>query len=235
MKEMGIAGICPGPNLSKRNTEHRVYPYLLRGVTASHPNHVWGIDITYIRLKEGWMYLVAVLDWFSRYIVSWELDQVLEIPFVLVTVKRALNKAIPLILNSDQGSHFTSPQYIQLLQNAGSQVSMDGKGRAIDNIFTERFWRSIKYEEVYLSDYTSPREARRGISKYMNFYNNERPHQSLAYKTPAEAYYLTGSLNQEKPAVDSAVLWTTRSGCPQDLDNAFALTTLPTATAARRK
>jgi len=212
MKEMGIAGICPGPNLSKRNTEHRVYPYLLRGVTASHPNHVWGIDITYIRLKEGWMYLVAVLDWFSRYIVSWELDQVLEITFVLVTVKRALNKAIPLILNSDQGSHFTSPQYIQLLQNVGSQVSMDGKGRAIDNIFTERFWRSIKYEEVYLNDYTSPREARRGISKYMNFYNNERPHQSLAYKTPAEAYYLTGSLNQGKPAVDSAVLWTTLSG-----------------------
>jgi len=158
------------------------------------------------------MYLVAVLDWFSRYIVSWELDQVLEITFVLVTVKRALNKAIPLILNSDQGSHFTSPQYIQLLQNVGSQVSMDGKGRAIDNIFTERFWRSIKYEEVYLNDYTSPREARRGISKYMNFYNNERPHQSLAYKTPAEAYYLTGSLNQGKPAVDSAVLWTTLSG-----------------------
>jgi len=135
MREMGIAGICPGPNLSKRNTAHRIYPYLLRGVTINHPNQVWGIDITYIRKKYGWMYLVAVLDWYSRYIVSWGLDQVLEIPFVLSAIKRAVGQARPLIWNSDQGSHFTSPQYIQ--------ISMDGKGRAIDNIFTERLWRSI--------------------------------------------------------------------------------------------
>jgi len=190
MREMGLAGICPGPNLSKRNTEHRVYPYLLRGVTAEHHNHIWGIDITYIRLKTGWMYLVAIIDLFSRYIVSWELDQGLEIAFVLVAVKRALDKAAPVIWNSDQGSHFTSPQYTQLLQNAGVLISMDGKGRALDNIFIERFWRSIKYEDIYLKDYTSPREARRGIKQYMECYNNERPHQSLKYRTPAEVYFL---------------------------------------------
>lgn len=205
MREMGIAGICPGPNLSKRNMAHRIYPYLLRGATISHPNHVWGIDITYIRLKHGWMYLVAVIDWYSRYIVSWELDQVLEIPFVLSAVKRALGQARPLIWNSDQGSHFTSPQYTQLLQNAGVQISMDGKGRAIDNIYTERLWRTIKYEEVYLNDYTSPREARKRIGQYINFYNNDRPHQSLGYKTPAEVYHSLPDL-----AVDSAALWTTQ-------------------------
>jgi putative transposase len=207
MREMGIAGICPGPNLSKRNTAHRIYPYLLRGVTISHPNQVWGIDITYIRLKHGWMYLVAVLDWYSRFIVSWELDQVLEIPFVLSAVKRALGQAKPLIWNSDQGSHFTSPQYIQILQDTGVQISMDGKGRATDNIFTERFWRSIKYEEVYLNDYTSPREARQRIGQYIDFYNNDRPHQSLGYKTPAEVYH---SIHLMEPAVDSAALWTTQ-------------------------
>jgi putative transposase len=207
MREMGIAGICPGPNLSKRNTAHRIYPYLLKGLTISHSNQVWGIDLTYIRLKHGWMYLVAILDWYSRYIVSWELDQVLEIPFVLSAVKRALGQAKPLIWNSDQGSHFTSPQYIQILQDAGVQISMDGKGRAIDNIFTERLWRSIKYEEVYLNDYTSPREARQRIGQYIDFYNNDRPHQSLGYKTPAEVYQST---NLMEPAVDSAALWTTQ-------------------------
>ncbi|OPX83613.1 MAG: Integrase core domain protein [Pelotomaculum sp. PtaB.Bin104] len=166
---------------------HRIYPYLLRGLTISYPNHVWGIDVTYIRLKHGWMYLVAILDWYSRYIVSWELDQV----SVISAVKLALVQAKPLIWNSDQGSHFTSPQYIQLLQDAGVQISMDGKGRATDNIFTERLWRSIKYEEVYLNDYISPKEARQRIGQYINFYNNERPHQSLGYKTPAEVYRST--------------------------------------------
>ena len=189
MREMGICGICPGPNLSKRNSEHRVYPYLLRGVTIDHPNHVWGIDITYIRLKQGWMYLVAVIDWHSRYVVAWELDQTLETPFVLSAVRKALLQARPDILNSDQGSQFTSPQYINLLQEAGVQISMDGKGRAIDNIFTERFWRTIKYEEVYLHEYESPREARQGIGQYIDYYNNRRPHQALDYRTPAEMYF----------------------------------------------
>lgn len=189
MREMGIAGICPGPNLSRRNAEHKVYPYLLRNVKAVSPNHVWGIDITYIRLRNGWMYLVAVLDWFSRYVVSWELDQTLEMPFVVATVQRALAQATPVIWNSDQGSHFTSPQYTHLLLEAGVQISMDGKGRALDNIFTERLWRSVKYEEVYLNDYANPKEARRGLAEYLHFYDHRRPHQSLNYQTPAAVYY----------------------------------------------
>ena len=189
MREMGISGICPGPNLSKRNLQHKIYPYLLRNVTSSYPNHIWGIDITYIRLVGGWMYLVAVLDWYLRYVVSWELDQTLEMPFVLKAVERALTQASPTIWNSDQGSHFTSPQYIERLSAANVQISMDGKGRALDNIFTERLWRTIKYEEVYLYDYASPKEARSGLTRYMDFYNLERPHQALKYRTPAEMYY----------------------------------------------
>jgi putative transposase len=191
MREMEIAGISPGPNLSKRSLEHKVYPYLLRGLEISHPNQVWGIDITYIRLLGGWMYLVAILDWFSRYVVSWELDQTLELPFVLRAVDSALLQAQPAIWNSDQGSHFTSPLYIEKLHAAGIQVSMDGKGRAIDNIFTERLWRTIKYEEVFLNDYVSPREARRSLEQYLTFYNHERPHQSLGYRTPAYVYSQT--------------------------------------------
>lgn len=189
MREMGIAGICPGPNLSKRNLEHKVYPYLLRGLEVGVPDQVWGIDITYIRLEAGWMYLVAVLDWFSRYVVSWEMDQSLEIAFVLEAVDRALSQKTPQIGNSDQGSHFTSPMYLNRLEERGVRINMDGKGRAIDNILTERLWRSVKYEEVYLSSYDSPRMARRRIGEYLRFYNNERPHQSLCYRTPAEVYH----------------------------------------------
>ncbi len=169
--------------------QHKIYPYLLRHVTASYPNHVWGIDITYIRLRGGWLYLVAVLDWYSRYVVSWELDQTLEMPFVLAAVQRALSQAQPLIWNSDQGSHFTSPQYTQLLLDAGVQISMDGRGRALDNIFTERLWRTIKYEEVYLNEYASPRDARRSLAEYLDFYNHRRLHQALDYQTPAAVYY----------------------------------------------
>lgn len=189
MREMGIAGVSPGPNLSRRNSEHRVYPYLLRDVTSTYPNHVWGIDVTYVRLRAGWLYLVAVLDWFSRYVISWELDQTLALPFVLTATERALGQATPVIWNSDQGSHFTSPQYLQLLTAAGVHISMDGKGRALDNVFTERLWRTVKYEEVYLHDYRSPKEARQGLARYLAFYNHERPHQALAYRTPAEVYH----------------------------------------------
>jgi putative transposase len=196
MREMGISGICPGPNLSKRNLAHRLYPYLLSGVTASYPNHIWGTDITYIRLRGGWLYLIAIIDWYSRYIVGWELDQSLEIGFVLRTVEQALRQAIPVIFNSDQGSHFTSPKYTELVIAAGAQVSMDGRGRAIDNIFTERFWRSIKYENVYLRDYESPKEARAGIGEYIEFYNWRRLHQSLGYHTPARVYQGEVRLNE---------------------------------------
>ncbi len=189
MREMGIAGVAPGPNLSRRDSEHRVYPYLLRDLISAYPNHVWGIDITYIRLHAGWLYLVAVLDWYSRYVISWELDQTLALPFVLVAVERALAQATPVIWNSVRGNHFTSPQYLHLLTEAGVQVSMDGKGRALDNIFVERLWRTVKYEEVYLRDYASPREARQGLSAYFLFYNEVRPHQALGYRTPAETYF----------------------------------------------
>lgn len=189
MREMGISGICPGPNLSKRCLKHRIFPYLLRGLVVEGPNHVWGIDITYIRLRGGWMYLVALLDVYSRYVVSWELDQTLELPFVLDAVNRAFRTAKPHILNSDQGSHFTSPHYVSLVQGAQVRQSMDGKGRALDNIFVERLWRSVKYEEVYLRDYESPREARLGLARYFKFYNHERPHQALDYRTPAQLYH----------------------------------------------
>ena len=188
MREMGIIAIYPGQNLSRRELAHRVYPYLLRGVRAAAPDHIWGIDITYIRLVTGWLYLVAVLDWYSRYVISWELSDSLEIGFVLTAVERALAVARPEIWNSDQGSHFTSPQYIERLQTAEVRISMDGKGRALDNIFTERLWRTIKYEEVYLHDYTTPRMARQGLTRYLDFYNHERPHQALNYQTPAELY-----------------------------------------------
>jgi putative transposase len=188
MQEMGLVAIFPGPNLSQPAPGHKIYPYLLQNVTTSYPNHVWGIDLTYVRLQKGWMYLVAILDWHSRFVVSWALDQTLELPFVLDAVNRALQQATPKIINSDQGSHFTSPQYLDLFKPDLTQISMDGRGRAMDNIFTERLWRSVKYEEVYLHDYENPRQARQGLTAYFEFYNNERPHQSLGYLTPAMVY-----------------------------------------------
>lgn len=189
MREMGLHAIYPGPNLSKRNLQHKIYPYLLKGLIIEHPNHVWGIDITYIRLNKGWMYLVAIIDWYSRYVVSWELDQTLEIAFVLEAVNNAIKSTTPKIMNSDQGSHFTSPKYIDILKSTKIKISMDGRGRALDNIFTERLWRSLKYENVYIKNYMTPREARIGINEYFDFYNNKRIHQSLDYKTPASIYF----------------------------------------------
>ena len=189
MQEMGILAIYPGPNLSKRARQANIYPYLLKHVRASYPNHVWGLDITYIRLKHGWMYLVAILDWYSRYVVSWELDQTMQLPFVLEAMQRALSQARPVICNSDQGSQFTSLPYLNLLKEHEVQISMDGRGRALDNVFTERLWRSIKYEDVYIKDYTTPRELRQGLTEYMQFYNERRLHQSLDYRPPAELYF----------------------------------------------
>ena len=186
MREMEIEGIHPGPNLSKRALAHKIYPYLLRDLVPQYPHHVWGIDITYIRLLRGWMYLVAIIDWYSRFVVSWELDGTLEMPFVLSCVDRALETAVPDIWNSDQGSHFTSDSYLDRLLFRKIQVSMDGKGRATDNIFTERLWRSLKWEEIYLNEYDSPRQARNRIRDWFNFYNTQRPHQSLEYRTPLE-------------------------------------------------
>ncbi|WP_158735698.1 IS3 family transposase [Alteribacillus sp. YIM 98480] len=188
MREMGIAGISPGPNLSKRRLTHHTYPYLLRGLAITRPNQVWAIDITYIRMKQNWMYLVAVIDWYSRYVISWELDQVLEMSFVLHAVEKALEKTTPEIMNSDQGSHFTSTSYTDLLKEREVNISMDGKGRALDNIIIERLWRNVKYEDIYLKEYTTPRSVRKGVRDYFIFYNEERPHQSLEDRPPAEIY-----------------------------------------------
>jgi len=198
MRQMGLEAIYPKPNLSAPNLQNRIYPYLLRGITAARPNHIWGIDITYIRLSAGWMYLVAILDWHSRYIVSWELDQTLEMPFVLSCVDKALSGAAPCLFNSDQGSHFTSPQYTQRLLAKQVAISMDGRGRALDNIFTERLWRTVKYEEVYLHAYESPKEARQQLSRYLRFYNETRPHQALGYRTPAEVYFRSHQTNPKE-------------------------------------
>ena len=198
MREMGIFAIVPGPHTSQPAPEHQIYPYLLRNVTAEHPNHIWGIDITYIRLAHSWLYLTAVLDWYSRYILSWALSQSLELDFVLTAVDNALLQATPEIWNSDQGSHFTSPRYLERLQNANIQISMDGRGRARDNIFTERLWRTLKYEEVYLHDYASPKEAYYQLANYIHFYNFARPHQALEYLTPAQIYGVSGTLNLNK-------------------------------------
>jgi putative transposase len=189
MREMGLQAIYPGPNLSKRDLQHRVYPYLLKGLALTRPYEVFGTDITYIRLKGGWLYLVAIIDWYSRYVVSWELSDTLEEEFVLKAVRRALALGQPDILNSDQGSHFTSPQYTELVLGAGVKVSMDGRGRALDNVFTERLWRSLKYECVYINEFESPKEARRLIAEYFEFYNNVRLHQALDYRTPAEVHF----------------------------------------------
>lgn len=188
--EMGMETLYPKPktSLPGNTPEHIVYPYLLRGLAIERPNQVWGVDITYVRLTRGWMYLVAFLDWHSRFVVAWELSDTLEMPFVLSCAGVALGLAVPEIINSDQGSHFTSPRFTERFLAAETRISMDGRGRYLDNIFTERLWRSVKYEEVYLSEYTSPWEARQGLTRYLRFYNEQRPHQALGYSTPAKVY-----------------------------------------------
>jgi putative transposase len=194
MCEMGITAIYPAPRLSQPRPEHKIYPYLLRNLLIECPDQVWGLDVTFIRLRGGWLYLVAVLDWFSRFVISWELSQSLEIDFVLSAIDRALLQAAPEICNTDQGSQFTSPRFTEKLLAAGAQISMDGRGRVVDNIFTERLWRSVKYEEVYLHDYGSPREAHQSLGRYFTFYNFDRPHQALDYRTPADRYYQDRSM-----------------------------------------
>lgn len=190
MRLMGIEAIYQKPNLSRNDTQHPIYPYLLRGITAGYSNHIWGTDITYIRMRHGFLYLSVYMDWYSRFILSYRLSTTLEIEFVIEAAVEAITRyGIPDIENSDQGVHYTSNQHIDLFEHHGSKVSMDGRGRAMDNIFTERFWRSLKYEEVYLKDYATVLEAKESIHEYIQFYNYERKHQSLDYKTPAEIYY----------------------------------------------
>jgi putative transposase len=189
MQKMGIEAIYPKPRLSDPAPGHRIYPYRLRGLQITRPNQVWGTDITYIRLRNGFIYLVAILDWFSRYVVDWEVSITLDTGFCLSTLDRALEKAKPEIFNSDQGAQFTSEEFTQRLENAGVLISMDGRGRAMDNIFTERLWRSVKYEEVYLKDYAGVPDAIANLKSYFRFYNFERPHQSLNNQTPAAIYF----------------------------------------------
>lgn len=191
LRLMGIEAIYPGikPNTSQSNIQHRKYPYLLKDLSIIRPNQVWGTDITYVKLETGWAYLIAFIDWFSRYVVSWELSPTLEIEFCLTARDQALRKATPEISNTDQGSHFTSEQFIAPLLEKNVRISMDGRGRCMDNIFTERLWRTVKYENIFLKSYHTITEAKTGLDEYFQFYNHKRPHQSLEYRTPAELYH----------------------------------------------
>ena len=191
MRRMGLEAIYPKKRLSIPDKEHRVYPYLLRGLDINRPDQVWASDITYIRLTGGFVYLTVVMDWHSRYVLAWELSNTLDATFCVDALKRALTISKPGIFNSDQGSQYTSEAFTGVLQKAGVSISMDGKGRVFDNIFVERLWRTVKYEEVYLKDYASMPQTRESLERYFRFYNHERPHQALAWRTPAEKYFGT--------------------------------------------
>jgi len=190
MREMGLQAIYPSKklNLSIGNKQHKKYPYLLKNLEIVRVNQVWSTDITYIRLKNGFAYLTVIFDWYSRYVISWKLSATLENDFCIQALKEALEISIPEIHNSDQGVQFTAENYIAVLEEAGIQISMDGRGRCMDNIFTERLWRTVKYENIYLYDYQHIEEARTGLTEYFQFYNHRRIHQSLSYKTPAQIY-----------------------------------------------
>lgn len=191
METMGIQAIYPKKILSLKNKNHKIYPYLLRSLKIEKPNQVWSADITYIKLEEGFAYLVAVIDWFSRYVINWKLSNSLDIDFCLECLREAIekNKNKPEIFNSDQGSHFTSPKFTGILENNNIQISMDGRGRYLDNIFVERLWRTVKQENIYLNSYQNVLETKAGLNKYFYFYNNKRRHQSLNKQTPKDAYF----------------------------------------------
>lgn len=190
MRRMGIEAIYRKPNTSKPAPGHKIYPYRLRGVAVTRPNHVWAMDITYIPMARGFVYLAAVIDWFSRRVLAWRISITMEVEFCLEAVDEALAKyGKPEIFNSDQGSQFTSIDFTGLLLKNGITISMDGKGAWRDNVFVERLWRSVKYEEVYLRAYDSVSEARGSIGRYLDFYNRKRPHSSLSKKTPDQAYF----------------------------------------------
>lgn len=189
MKIIGIEALYRKPRTSTANPEHKIYPYLLKGLNIERPNQVFASDITYIPMAKGFVYLVAVIDWHSRYILSWRLSNTLETGFCTEALADALSQATPEIFNTDQGSQFTSDDFVKTVLASGAQMSMDGRGRCMDNIFVERFWRSLKYEEVYLHGYENTRQARESIAHWIEFYNNVRPHQALDYRTPAEVYF----------------------------------------------
>jgi len=199
MRLMGIEAIYPRKNLSKPGKDHRIYPYLLRGLNIVAPNQVWSADITYIPLRQGFMYLVAVIDWHSRYVLAWRLSNTLDTAFCLDALDIALaQRRKPAIFNTDQGAQFTAAAFTDRLTEAEVQISMDGKGRALDNIVIERFWRSLKYEDIYLKDYETVPELEKGLCAYFDFYNHQRPHQSLDYQTPADVYFGSSIPNQHR-------------------------------------
>jgi len=189
MKRMALKAIFPKKNTSMPNREHNVYPYLLRNVEIIKPDQVWSTDITYIRLKSGFIYLTAVIDWFSRYVISWKLSITMGKEFCIEALDEALSKGSPEVFNSDQVAQFTSQEFTEKLEEKNVQISMDGKGRCLDNVFVERLWRSVKYEKIYLKNYATPLETINGLKEYFHFYNHTRPHQSLNYKTPAQIYF----------------------------------------------
>lgn len=189
MKKMRIEAIYQKPNLSKPSPNHKVYPYLLRGLKIERINQVWSTDITYVPMRNGFLYLTAVIDWYSRYVIAWRLSNSLDGMFCREVLLEALTKGTPAIFNTDQGAQYTSMEFINILLSEGILVSMDGRGRALDNVFVERLWRSVKYEDIYLRDYRDGVEVCDGLKKYFSFYNTERLHSSLDYKTPFEMYY----------------------------------------------
>jgi len=189
LRLMGLEAIYAKPRLSDPAPGHRIYPYLLRGLTIEKPDVCWATDITYIRLRQGFVYLVAIMDWYSRYVLSWEVSISMDASFCVTALDWALRKAKPAIFNSDQGAQFTSQTFTNRLLDCGIAISMDGKGRALDNVFVERLWRTVKYEDVYLKDYMDVGEAIAGLGEYFRFYNRERSHQALGYQTPEAVYF----------------------------------------------
>ena len=189
MRQMGLEAIYPKPRLSEAAPGHRIYPYRLRGVAVVRPNQVWATDLTYIRMRQGFVYLVAVMDWYSRYVLSWEVSVSADAGFCVAALEWALQGGRPEIFNSDQGAQFTSQEFTTRLEDRQIVISMDGRGRAMDNVFVERLWRTVKYEEVYLKDYQEVTEAVENLKEYFLFYNHERPHQALRYQTPAAVYF----------------------------------------------
>lgn len=195
MRLMGLQAVGPMPKTSVSGLEHKIYPYLLRGLTIERVNQVWSADITYVPMRQGFMYLVAVLDWHSRYVLTWEVSNTLDGAFCLTALERALQPAQPEIFNTDQGVQFTAHAFTQRLETAGVKVSMDGRGRVFDNIFSERLWRTVKYEHLYLNEYETGLDLVAGLASYFDFYNHDRPHQSLGYQTPAEVYEIEHAIN----------------------------------------
>ena len=190
MRKMGLQSIAPKPNTSKPHPEHKVYPYLLRSLDITRPDQVWCSDLTYIRLSKGFVYLTAVMDWHSRYVLSWEVSVTMNAEFCVSALERAIRLyGRPDIFNTDQGTQYTSLEFTGVLKEHGIKISMDGKGRAMDNIFIERLWRSVKYEEIYLKEYVTVDELKKALKEYFDFYNHERPHQHFNGQTPAEVYF----------------------------------------------